>query len=186
MKFVKTDPIKDLPQDRTALYAVIKNNIDINILVIYHIDYIKQFKISKMYKNLLYDMYYHPDKFEDTTRQETYNKELPQFITHYDNLHSVEYNIPMIYYCKTAANKPLLMCNIFKHNIDYNMDGLVCINEHYYFNINNIIHIDTNYIMFKDRSKDGTKLNTNETIYQNASVIINHCRKAKLNLLCDE
>ncbi len=28
MKFVKPDPIKDLPQDRTALYAVIKNNID--------------------------------------------------------------------------------------------------------------------------------------------------------------
>lgn len=40
--------------------------------------------------------------------------------------------------------------------------------------------------MFKDRSKDGTKLNTNQTIYQNASVIINHCRKTKLNLLCDE
>lgn len=128
-------------------------------LVIYHNDYMKSLPYEYQIKEL-----------DD--------------IKEYHKLEQQNWNEPISFYNSSSSNKPLLMIKYYNNKLDYYKD-LLFVEPTFYFNQKYIKHIDEHFILFND-GMDGTIININSIIYQNASNIIKHVRNLKLKELCDE
>lgn len=150
--------VSKCPFDINKVYCIIVEQYA--HLVIYHQDYMKYLSDAHQ-KALLYNV-----------------------VTEYHNIKNQNWNEPICFHSSNSSNKPLLIIKYYTLKLDQFKD-LLFVEPTFYFNQKYIKHIDEHFILFND-GMDGTIININHTIYQNASNIIEHVRNLKLKELCDE